>query len=388
VAKQLGMDKYKSARFVPAAVDLATINAAIDAAIPSSPSSSSGAAAEAQGGLSSLPPPPSVAGGREWARQVWTPSECLAELCSCVAELWGDASKSGAIGKYAFDKDDKISMRFVAAAANLRGSVFKIESLNFHDVKGVAGNIIPAIATTNAIVAGQQVHELFKVLDAKVPVREACKYTYWRRFPSRQGHLLQPTKLDPPNPKCYVCSQGAMAHVYLDTSEWVFEDFLAKVVKGRLGFNEPTVSYASGSIWEEGDDADEEAFKTNLPKKLEALPSGGVVDGVVVGIDDYSQDMELQLRVHHLSWDEVDGEAHPESFHVGDNPPKLAAVQGDEGDKGAGNAESSAADMDSGEVVLEVTESASGGDGGGATESRKRPAEAVDVEENGKKVRS
>jgi len=378
------MDKYKSARFVPEAVDLATINAAVDAALPSTSPPSS---------LGSLPPPPSVAGGPQWDRQVWSPSECLAELCGCVADLWGDASKSAAVGKYAFDKDDKISMRFVAAAANLRGSVFKIESLNFHDVKGVAGNIIPAIATTNAIVAGQQVHELFKVLDAKKPVGEVCKYTYWRRFPSRQGHLLQPTKLDPPNPKCYVCSQGAMAHVYLDTSAWVFEDFLAKVVKGRLGFNEPTVSYASGSIWEEGDDADEEAFKTNLPKKLDALPSGGVVDGVVVGVDDYSQDMELQLRVHHLCWDDVDGEAHPESFHVGDNPPKpaAAAADGDEGENGAGKAESSsaAATLDSDEVVLEVDDTANGSGAGGASESRKRPAEAVDIEEQtGKKARS
>lgn len=57
-------------------------------------------------------------------------------------------------GKLAFDKDDSTSMRFVCAAANLRSAVFGIEKLSFHDCKGVAGNIVPAIATTNAIIAG------------------------------------------------------------------------------------------------------------------------------------------------------------------------------------------------------------------------------------------
>jgi ubiquitin-like 1-activating enzyme E1 B len=73
--------------------------------------------------------------------------------------VWGSAEKSKLVGTFAFDKDDKMAMRFVAAAANLRGSVFCIDQLCFHDVKGVAGNIIPALATTNAIVAGQQVEE-------------------------------------------------------------------------------------------------------------------------------------------------------------------------------------------------------------------------------------
>ncbi len=48
-------------------------------------------------------------------------------------------------------------MRFVAAAANMRSAVFSIPLLSLFDAKGIAGNIIPAIATTNAVVAGLQV---------------------------------------------------------------------------------------------------------------------------------------------------------------------------------------------------------------------------------------
>ena len=321
---------------------------------------------------------------------MWTSTECIAELCACLFEYWGSGEKSAQVGAYTFDKDDRLAMRFVAAAANLRGSVFSIESLNFHDVKGVAGNIVPAIATTNAIVAGQQVLELFKILDGKVAVPEACRYTYWRRFPTRQGHLLQPTRLDPPNPKCYVCSTTTV-DLWVDTTATTFEVFLAKVLKGRLGFNEPTVSYGEGAVWEEGDDADD--FSVNLPKLLVDLPNGGLGDGALLSVEDFSQDLEVsrdgrmgaeqecegvntqvktrgggsaeaaeavarahfdsdpfgassfslsilsrvslpcygvqvQLRIHHRAAADFDAEAHPEGFAVGDMPkPKEPAAE-------------------------------------------------------------
>lgn len=120
VAKQLSMDKYKTAKFVPAPVPASDIATAVAAALPSG---------DFAAGLV-----PSRE-GPGWDRKVWSPAECIRELCACVAELWGDVAKSSLIGTFAFDKDDKIAMRFVAAAANLRGSVFKIESLCFHDVK-------------------------------------------------------------------------------------------------------------------------------------------------------------------------------------------------------------------------------------------------------------
>jgi ubiquitin-like 1-activating enzyme E1 B len=63
-----------------------------------------------------------------------------------------------------FDKDDDDTLDFVAASANIRSTLFGIQTLSRFDIKQMAGNIIPAIATTNAIVAGLCVLQSLKVL--------------------------------------------------------------------------------------------------------------------------------------------------------------------------------------------------------------------------------
>lgn len=63
-----------------------------------------------------------------------------------------------------FDKDDPDTLDFVAASANIRSTVFGIERKSRFDIKQMAGNIIPAIATTNAIVAGLCILQAFKVI--------------------------------------------------------------------------------------------------------------------------------------------------------------------------------------------------------------------------------
>lgn len=63
-----------------------------------------------------------------------------------------------------FDKDDEDTLDFVAASANIRSTIFGIDRKSRFDTKQMAGNIIPAIATTNAIVAGVCVLQSFKVL--------------------------------------------------------------------------------------------------------------------------------------------------------------------------------------------------------------------------------
>jgi len=58
-------------------------------------------------------------------------------------------------------------MHFISAAANLRMHCFSIEQQTFHQVKNMAGNIIPAIASTNAIVSAIQLTEMLKLLSGQ-----------------------------------------------------------------------------------------------------------------------------------------------------------------------------------------------------------------------------
>ena len=66
-----------------------------------------------------------------------------------------------------FDKDDEDAVAFVTATAQLRCSNYDIEYMSRFDAKGVAGNIVHALATTNAIVSGLIVIEALKLLNAK-----------------------------------------------------------------------------------------------------------------------------------------------------------------------------------------------------------------------------
>lgn len=70
------------------------------------------------------------------------------------------------IGNLTFDKDDQLAVEFVTSAANIRASSFGISLHSLFDAKGIAGNIVHAVATTNAIIAGLIVIEAIKVLQA------------------------------------------------------------------------------------------------------------------------------------------------------------------------------------------------------------------------------
>ena len=94
----------------------------------------------------------------------------------------------------------------------------------------MAGNIIPAIATTNAVIAGYIVMRAINILQNDW---SKCSNVYLRGDPAR---LIAPIALQPPEDNCGVC-----ADVYVplacDVDRLTLGSFVGEIVRSWLGWN-------------------------------------------------------------------------------------------------------------------------------------------------------
>lgn len=74
-----------------------------------------------------------------------------------------------------FDKDNIIHVKFITASSNLRAINYGIPPVTFQETKGIAGRIIPAIATTTSVVSGLIVLEMLKYI---LPIETKYRSTY------------------------------------------------------------------------------------------------------------------------------------------------------------------------------------------------------------------
>ncbi|KAI1632442.1 SUMO-activating enzyme subunit uba-2 [Biscogniauxia mediterranea] len=209
-------------------------------------------------------------------------NDSLDRLSKRMLELkqkYGDKSAQATI---TFDKDDEDTLDFVAASANIRSYIFGIDRKSRFDIKQMAGNIIPAIATTNAIVAGLCVLESFKVLRGEFDKAQEVFLT-----PFTGQRLLAPDRPRPPNPQCPVCS-NYQTSVYVDLSKATLNDLVEGFVRMQLGYGERefAVSSEDGLLY----DPDE---TDNLEKKL--IDLGVKPNSFVTVVDEADEDTYVNV---------------------------------------------------------------------------------------------
>ncbi|TPX62403.1 hypothetical protein PhCBS80983_g00432 [Powellomyces hirtus] len=162
-----------------------------------------------------------------WDRKVWSIEENTRVFLDSLHELAVDfieQQKRDPEFSMSFDKDDLAALNFVTATANLRAEVYGLEKKSRFAVKEMAGNIIPAVATTNAIIAGLIVMTAIKVLAGEW---SSCKNTWVARN-------INPERLDKPNPSCAVCTINSYT-LAINTESASLGDLLEMVVKGSPG---------------------------------------------------------------------------------------------------------------------------------------------------------
>ncbi|GAB2225124.1 hypothetical protein Droror1_Dr00005912 [Drosera rotundifolia] len=213
------------------------------------------------------------------------------------------------IGGLSFDKDDQLAVEFVTAAANIRASSFGIPVHSLFEAKGIAGNIIHAVATTNAIIAGLIVIEAIKVLQ-----NDVAKYrmTYCLEHPSRKT-LLIPVEPFEPNQSCYVCSNTPLT-LEVNTSVTKLRDFVHKIVRAKLGMNLPLIMHGASLLYEVGDDLDEDMvanYEANLEKVLSELPSG-ITGGTTITVEDLLQELSCNINIKQR--EDFDEEKEPDGM--------------------------------------------------------------------------
>jgi len=149
IEKQLGMDRYKAAKKTPVVLDPSILRQGLEEPVMKTPDTA-----------------------------IWSLSYCVATFRECILQAARTLSDGSGVVLEEFDKDDDLAMKFVCAASNLRSSIFSIEPLqSLYSAKGIAGNIIPAIATTNAICAGLQVLQCFQILHMQWSLKQQGKDT-------------------------------------------------------------------------------------------------------------------------------------------------------------------------------------------------------------------
>nr|CAD7587462.1 unnamed protein product [Timema genevievae] len=228
-----------------------------------------------------------------WSIQEW--GRIFSESCNRLKMKFQSIKEKDHL---VWDKDDEDSMNFVAASANnssvrcQMSLILKLHCLGLYVPTAMAGNIIPAIATSNAIVAGLVVLHAFNVLQERL---DRCKTVYVRLRPNPRGYVVVPEKVFvPPVKNCCVCSEKPTVTLFLDVNTMTVRMLTENVLKKSLNMVQPdAILEATGNVIISSEPGETDQ---NNDKKLCEM---GIRDDSILTVDDYVQNYELTINISH-----------------------------------------------------------------------------------------
>lgn len=220
-------------------------------------------------------------------QKMWSLQRCAETFMSTCTQLKAQSAAAQESGGLSWDKDEPLHLDFVVAASNLRSFQYGIPMQSKFSIKSDAGNIIPAIATTNAVIAGLIVIEAVKIITGRYDQSKSVYLAAASRTRSMLRNESKPYK----NPSCYVCS-NQFVDVKIDTTVVTLKTFLEEVLIKQLGVLEASIIVGDDIVYEFGD----EDLEPQLAKTLDKVK---IQHSSIVHAESFAFDFKLEIAIQH-----------------------------------------------------------------------------------------
>jgi len=192
-------------------------------------------------------------------------------------------------GDKKLDTDDPDHIQWLYDIALARAKEFKIEGVTWSLTQGVVKNIIPAIASTNAIIAASCCNEAFKIASTAAPYLD--NYFMYMGMDGVYSYTFQHQQ----RPECPVCG-GEVVEMSVG-KEWTVDRFMEALMERQdIQIKKPSLSSGATQIYFQAPPQLEAGTRPNLEKKLSEL----VPDGGDVTVTSRTLPFNLSLRVTYV----------------------------------------------------------------------------------------
>ncbi|CDO65644.1 SUMO-activating enzyme subunit 2, putative [Plasmodium reichenowi] len=270
------------------------------------------------------------------SQNIWDKKKCIQMYIKTFLKLYKYLNINKKEQQYLiFDKDDDECINFITSISNIRMLNFSINQKSKFDIQSIAGNIIPAISSTNAIVASLQAFQLIHVIEYFETLKKKnkkkinsnkkknsnnsnnnnnnnnnnnyennasycdeeeyktdlfnirnskAKHVWVKSIVNgnkifSRGNLVNAEPLEIPNPNCYICQQPTI-HIYIKNfDKMTLYNFVKDICMNELSFLYPFLDKDDRNIF------DYDLFQEND--------------------DDYIQNLYASLNYWNIKHDEI-----------------------------------------------------------------------------------